>query len=119
MKRGAAAIVILIVLLSSCTKSKYYLDQNQIQVEIQNGYFINGVGEWERAYTWERWEPEQYERTQQTFSIGDSTKWLQPGSYEAIEWIENRRQRLASTARSIGKNEDWYIDRNIEEGERR
>jgi len=82
------------------------------------GYFRNGAGEWEYAYNYERWEKTKGERTEQVFSIGDSHYYFQPGSLEAIKWIDERRQRLRESAIRQGRNVDFYIDQNIDEDER-
>jgi len=106
--RGIIFLLLCMVLFLSCSRA----NENP-------GYFRNGVGEWERAYTWEKWEPAKGEMKIQTFKIGDSTRSFIPGSPEAEAWIAQRRETLRNNAIRVDRNPDFYIDRNIEEGERR
>jgi len=83
------------------------------------GWFKNGVGEWEWNRDRDRKEWIRGEMKIQTFEIGDTTYSFTPGSVKAMKWIASRRARLRATAIELGKNPDFYIDRNIQEGERR
>jgi len=105
MKMGKLFLLILLIMSFpiSCTRS--------------SGYFLNGAGEWELNKNWELYEGPQREKTVQKFEIGDTTYRFAPGSYRAIEWIDNRRKVLEQRAIEKGVNVDWYIDRNISEGE--
>lgn len=98
-------VLIIVGLFSSCNPTQHY--------------FRNGVGEWEYIQRYEKIEGPRGERTIQTFSIGDSTYSFVPASDKAEEWIANRRETLRQRAIANGKNVDFFIDRNIDEGERR
>jgi len=116
--RGIILIIVMSLFLScSYSKNPPRVDPNPSKIKIVNGYFLNGVGEWEKIHNHDHWEGSKGIRTRQTFAIGDNTKYFTPGSIEAIEWIAKRRRELRESAIRQGRNPDFYIDIRINEGE--
>jgi len=114
MRRGIVVLVILCLLFLSCHPS----NKNTKDYDRDHFLFLNGVGEWERAHNHDHWEVSPREMKRQTFTIGDNTRVFIPGSPEAEKWIAKRRAELRARAIERGVNPDFYIDKNIEEGER-